>query len=105
VSDNPHEREVHLEYGEEPLPPLTAAGGWCAPSETLYDLMPPLVSVSRGGIVFPSAEEVAEQQAKRRQWEHDNRWELRRATTKSWLLLRPVRRRIHDHIHRRCDPW
>lgn len=40
----------------DPLTPsLTASGGWCAPSDQIYGLLPidlPDVQVSRGGIQF-----------------------------------------------------
>ena len=32
---------------------LVAAGGWCAPSETIYDLLPE-IQIKRGGIKWPT---------------------------------------------------
>jgi hypothetical protein len=76
---------------------VSAAGGWYAPVRL------PLLSVRRGGIVHPTPEEVAAAEAKRTQWLHDTRWKRRRNLAKAWLLLRPLRHRLHDHIHRNCD--
>jgi hypothetical protein len=83
---------------------LIAAGGWCAPTETLYDLFPN-ISVARGGIRYPSAEEMAETRRKQAAYLHRTRWTRRRRKMKSWLVLRPLRTRIHNHIHRNCDDW
>jgi hypothetical protein len=39
---------------EPPSPPLSAATGWCAPSEVIYDFMDlPKLQVRRGGIRWP----------------------------------------------------
>lgn len=57
--------------GDLPDLPIRAAGGWCAPSETIYDTgVPfedifPVVSVTRGGIKYhqPTDEERRAQEA------------------------------------------
>lgn len=66
IGDDTHAHTV-LEHAtsEHRLPggSLVAAGGWCAPSETMYDFLPtgapsgilslPEVSIKRGGVKFP----------------------------------------------------
>jgi hypothetical protein len=39
--------DLHLEAAT-----LSVAGGWCAPSETIYNMAFPEVSVARGGITY-----------------------------------------------------
>lgn len=76
-----------------PLAPprgITAAGGWCAPSSLHWDWAP----------INPA--EQAKLDARHKQWRHDHRWQLRRNRLKTWLLLRPLRQRIHNHVHRNC---
>lgn len=100
MSDNEH--QVHLSHGEPDDTKITAAGGWCAPSETLYGDFPHL-SVVRGGMHYPTPEEAARAKAEQAAYRHRTRWTRRRGRAKSWLLLRPIRWRIHDHIHRNCE--
>lgn len=38
--------------GQEFQDKLIASGGWCAPSETVYDLFPE-IQIKRGGIKWP----------------------------------------------------
>jgi hypothetical protein len=85
-----------------PYPPgtrwqLTAAGGWCAPVSL------PEFAARRGGIQWGTAEEYEAAQAALRQHMHATRWKRRRNLAKGWLTLRPLRDRIHAHIHRHCD--
>lgn len=71
--DQYHRRLVDQAANEKRLEgnSLTAAGMWCAPSETVYDLCPdlatttglvdvPSITVSRGGIRYPQSPDYAE---------------------------------------------
>lgn len=83
---------------------VSTAGGWCAPMGEMYDLFP-RVPVKRGGITYPSPEEVAAAEAKRKQYLHNTRWKRRRRNIRRWATLRPLRYRIHNHIHRNCEDY
>lgn len=102
--------EIHLDITETqvPTPPgeptLTTAGGWCAPTDTLYDFLPS-VSVARGGLTFPDPVQIRLAAQRRAEHRHKHRWKRRRTRVKSWLLLRPLRNKIHDHVHRNCEDW
>ena len=68
---------------------LVAAGGWCAPNESLFAL--PEIGISRGGATYPStppAPVPAPNRAERRRaWRKDKRRRLRSATfaaRKAW---------------------
>jgi hypothetical protein len=87
------------DQGPKPDHSITAAGGWCAPVSL------PLFSVQRGGVVYPSPEEVAAAEVKRKQYLHKTRWKRRRHNVRRWVTLRPLRYRIHNHIHRNCEDY
>jgi hypothetical protein len=106
------------------MPDLTAAGGWCAPSETVYDLWPdldwpnryismPEVSVSRDWIPFPKEGTVEWQ---RQKVLRDNRermealiarkiGDIRRAQVEveNWAVLYALRNDYTVTIHTNWD--